>query len=115
MRHDRARGNLVPDIDVEESTHTLLEFFFESLIDDEAVLVGKPPPAEKQMLGKALLRGKSPPSVVADAGEGGGRDRFAEYNRASILGTPRANDSKAKGDGNVFTHHPRDPNCELCR
>ena len=50
------------------------------------------------------------PSVVTDAGgdpRGNAKKRKRNWEK-------RANDSKPKGDHNVFTHFPNDPNCEAC-
>ena len=38
---------------------------------------------------------------------------FAEDNKARVIGTKRANDSKPKGDHHVFMHCPDDPNGDV--
>ena len=72
----------------------LLESFSEHLID-EAALVRKSPPAEKEarrdhIAGTQLLQGK---------------DHNVKDKEASVIGTK----TKPRGDHNVFTHFPKDP------
>ena len=55
-------------------------------------------------------RNTTPPSVVTDV-EG---DPYANATTEIVLGNKRANDSKPEGDHNVFTHDPKDPNCDVC-
>ena len=42
-------------------------------------------------------------------------DLYAEDKMASVIVTKSANTSKPKGDHHVFTHFPKDPNCEVSR
>ena len=106
IRHDPSRGSPVPDTEVEETTHNVLELSSESLIDDDAALVRETSPAEKGS--QALLQKTVPPSVITDAGG----DRLAEDKKATADCTKGANDSQPRGDHNVFTHLSRDPTCE---
>ena len=44
-----------------------------------------------------------------------GVDPSAEDTQFSVIATKRADDPKPQRDHHVFTHFPKDPNCEICR
>ena len=45
----------------------------------------------------------------------GGDALALKTKRRPRFGDRKANDSKPKGDQHVFTHFPKDPNCQVCR
>ena len=94
---------------------TLLWPLSEEVTDDDAVLIwirGQKGhlPRLKLMVGDPLAKTKSP-SAQTDAG----RDPSGTAKWDSFARKQRANDSEPWGDRNVFTHFPRDPDCQVCR
>ena len=75
-----AKGKPVPDKEVVGTMLKLLEPFSESLIDDDAAVVRKTSPAEREGWGNPIAR-TEPPSVVADAE----RDPYAIYQKTSAI------------------------------
>ena len=96
----------MPDTEVGETMHKLLDLSSDSLIDGDVVLVRKILLAEKEAR-EDPIAGTGPPSVVTDVGG----DPHAKDERVSVIGTQRererVNDPKPKGNRNVFTKTTR--------
>ena len=91
----------------------LFEPFFEFFIQDLAVLVRKTPLAEKDAT-RDPIAGAGLRSVVTDAGG----DSYAKDKKDSVIGSIRQKLITYMGQREpdiVFTHFPKDPNCEVCR
>ena len=103
----------VTDTEVEATMQKLLELFCQSLIDDDTVSVRKTliSSRKKDARRNPSTAGPRRPSVITDAE----RDPCAKDKMARAIGTQTANDSKPKGDCNVFTYFQLDPNCKVCR
>ena len=93
----------MPDKEVEDTLLKLLEPCSESFIDDVAVLVGKTP---KKKLGETQCANRA----SFDCNRSG---RTLKTKRSTKLRQRKPAIPTPKGDHNVFTYLPKDPNCEV--
>ena len=101
-----AKGDFEREKDVEDTMLDLLKPFTEAFKEDDAS--SSTPKANDDpmhVIEEQPLEDK-PPTVVIDAA----RDTLAKETKSKkgIIG------SQPRGNHNLFTHYPQDPNCEVC-
>ena len=106
MELSSAKGNFERDKEVEDAMLDLLQPFTEELEEDDVCSSTPRSRGDPQHVDEEKPLEDKSTSVVPDAGE----DTLAKENKSKmcIIG------SQPRGNHNVFTRHPKDPNCEVC-
>ena len=110
IRHDPARLTLVPDTRGRHTVQQLQEPLSDGLIDDDAALFRKTPPAEKDTWG-AYCENRTP----FDCNRSRMETFTQKTKRPAYLGQREPMIPNQSEIAMGFAHSPKDPKCEVCR